>query len=165
MNDLDALERGFEICRKIGVKDPGLPQAVEVAIIDAARTEKRIPDCSRRYLSGYRRTIWPGAENREAGPNPLLNERILFNTPDAVSNAEHVLSWNAHVRWGLRRKRDMSDTERKRRAVKILWLRAGGMSFAAIGRRFGVHRSTALRIYRQAVRDIASRLSDNVLAS
>ncbi len=161
MGDLSALVRGLDICRKIGVSDPGFPQAVEVAIIDAARTERRIPDTSRKYLSGYRRTIWPHSRGHEVGPNSLLNERV-FVTPASVANVEHVLGWNAYVKWGQRLKPGSSEDERRRRAVKILWLAASGISYAAIGRRFGVHRSTVMRIYQQAKADIAASLSEKV---
>ncbi len=150
------IRQGYRMCREAGVKAPTPENAVQAVLHEAVQVLGRMPDPEERFRSGPRMTPWSTVlPNVRDEPDVTVD----LTTAAAVSRAEQAATWFRHVGWGRRRRRGFSDAERRRRAVKIVWLRSRGMSFAAIGRRFGIHRSTAMRIFRRAVLDIADAIN------
>lgn len=146
------IAHGFDMCRAAGAPDPSIEDAVQAALFEAAPILERLPDPDRRYRFGFHCTPWHRIDP-DIADEPDID--IDLTTAAAIGRAEGALSWFGLVGCGRRRRRGLSDDERRRRAAKIVWLRSRGLSYAAIGRRFGIHRSTAMRIFRQGIGEIA----------
>jgi hypothetical protein len=109
---------------------------------EAARTAQRLPPVR---VQGYF-SVWPAFRHDEwqtyaAGE---YDDRPLPPSPKAVERMQETMRW---VQW--------LDVEERH----LVWMRAKGIEWKIVCRRFGCDRTTAWRHWRRALQVVAGRLN------
>lgn len=118
------------------------PKMVEARLEEAADTLRRLPPVK---VQGYFST-WPPIirDFWEAFGWHDAEARLGPPTPAAIDRMDETMLW---LRW-------LEPDE-----LRLVWLRAEGVRWKVIARRFGIDRSTAWRHWTYALIKIASRLN------